>query len=309
MLKIYFKTTKNRRLAKIKKVTGGSWVNISEAAQEDLEEVVKLTDLTLLDLRDTLDIQELPRIERHRYSLMIFVRIPTERMDNSSFIHTTPLTCIITDKYFITISPVKNHILKDIQKSSLPIATTQRSKLLVYLLLKISQSFTSQVKLISHQVASKKKRIENIKDSDIGELIKYEDILNQYTSALIPMRNVFENLVEAGYLKFYQEDQELFDDAVISMRQSVDICQVNLKSIKSLRESYQIVFTNRLNKVIQFLTAFTIIMTIPTIIASLYGMNVSLPMAGNPFAFVYVLLISLGIIILFFILFYKKRWL
>jgi magnesium transporter len=115
--------------------------------------------------------------------------------------------------------------------------------------------------------------------------------------------------MSSSYLKFYREDQDLFDDMLNSIRQSVDICQVNLKSIKSLRESYQILFTNRLNKIIQFLTAFTIVMTIPTIIASLYGMNVELPLAGSKFAFLYVLFFSSFGIAAFLFLFYKKKWL
>ena len=95
---------------------------------------------------------------------------------------------------------------------------------------------------------------------------------------------------------------------IISINQSVDLCDVSIKSIQSLRDSYQIIFTNRLNKVMKFLTAFTIIMTIPTIIASVYGMNVKLPMASNPLAFIYVLIIGFVISLFFFILFVKKKW-
>lgn len=309
MLKIYFKTAKSNRLNKIKKIRDGVWININQAEHDDLEKVAEITDLDLLDLQDTLDLQELPRIERHKDSIILFVRTPIEKDGDHQFIHTTPLSIIISDKYFITISAEKNKIVKEVQKGSVSAATTQRGKLLVYLLLRVSQSFTNRVKGISYEVLSKKKQIENIKNNDISELIKYEDVLNQYISALIPMRNVFENLVSGGYFRFYQEDQDLFDDMINSIRQSVDICQVNLKSIKSLRESYQVVFTNRLNKVIQFLTAFTIIMTIPTIIASLYGMNVRLPLSESPYAFGYVLLFSFIGVILFMLFFYKKKWL
>jgi len=308
MLKIYFNTTKSRRLHKVKQIREGVWINISEAQHYDLEEIAKLTDLEILDLQDVLDLQELPRIERHKNSVILFVRSPLEKHSSQDFIHTTSLAIIVTDKYFITVSPDRNSIIKDVQKANLSVATTQRGKLLVYLLLKISQSFTQKVKEISYEVLSKKKSIDNIKNSDISELIKYEDILNQYISALVPMRNVFETLLTGGHVKFYQEDQDLFDDMVISIRQSVDICQVTLKSINSLRESYQVVFTNRLNKVIQFLTGFTIIMTIPTIIASLYGMNVRLPLAESPYAFIYVILFSFIGIFLFSFLFYKKKW-
>ncbi len=309
MLKVYFKTAKSHRLNKIKKIREGAWINISEAEHEDLEKVAKLTDLEFLDLQDTLDLQELPRIERHKKSTLLFVRVPKERRESHDFIHTVPLAIVIDDKYFVTISPIKDPLIKNIQKSRLGIATTQRGKFLVYLLLKISQSFTREVKAISYEVASKKKQLDKIKDSDIGELIKYEDILNQYISALIPMRNVFENLINMAYFNFYKEDQDLFDDMLIAIRQSVDICQVNLKSIKSLRDSYQIVFTNRLNRVIKFLTSFTIIMSIPTSIASFFGMNVRLPFEYDPLAFVYIFLFSILVILLFLLIFYKKKWL
>jgi len=165
------------------------------------------------------------------------------------------------------------------------------------------------VREVNNLVASQKKKIENITDSDINELIRYEDLLNQYMSALIPVRNVFEAMLNGNYFKLEEEDSDLLNDMVISIRQSTEVCQVNLKSIKSLRDSYQILFTNKLNRTIQFLTAFTIIMTIPTIVASLFGMNVTLPFATDHFAFIYVLGISFVAVIVFLFIFYKKKWL
>ena len=309
MLKIYFKTAKGRRIEKIKNIRDGVWINASVIEHDDLDTIASLTDLDLLDLQDAMDLHELPRMERHGKTLVFFVRIPREQIDDKEIIHTTPITFIISDKYFISLSLFEDKVIKDVLKNSLAIATTQRGKLFVYILLKIAQRFTARVREVNNSIASKKKKIENIKDSDINELIKYEDVLNQYISALIPMRSVLENISSNNYLQLYEEDKDLFNDMIISIRQSVEICQVNLKSIKSLRDSYQIIFTNKLNKVIQFLTAFTIIMTIPTIIASLFGMNVKLPLANSPLAFLYVLLLSSLIVGIFLFIFYKKKWL
>ncbi len=309
MLNIYFKTAKGNRIEQLDQVRDGAWINASHLEHDDLEKLASMADLDLLDLQDVLDLHELPRTERQEKTLLVFVRIPREQISDKDIIHTTPLTFIITEKYFISLALFEDKVIKDILKNSLSIATTQKAKLLVYILLKISQRFTSRVREVNNQVASQKKKIENIQDSDINELIKFEDILNQYVSALIPMRSVFENIAAGNYLPLYEEDQDLLNDMIISIRQSVEICQVNLKSIKSLRDSYQILFTNKLNKVIQFLTAFTIIMTIPTIIASLFGMNVSLPLANHNLAFVYVLGISVVAVGVFLFIFYKKKWL
>ncbi len=309
MLNIYFKNSKTNRLENIGKIKDGVWINASHLEHDDLEKITKMANLDLLDLQDVLDLHELPRIERQEKTLLFFVRIPREKIDDREIIHTTPLTFIITEKYFISLALFEDKVIKDILKNSLAIATDQKAKLLIHIFLKISQRFTSRVREVNNLVASQKKKIENITDADINELIKYEDLLNQYMSALIPVRNVFEGMVPGNYFKLEEEDNDLLNDMIISIRQSAEICQVNLKSIKSLRDSYQILFTNKLNRTIQFLTAFTIIMTIPTIVASLFGMNVALPFATHPLAFVYVLVISFVAVGVFFLIFYKKKWL
>ncbi len=309
MLNIYFKNSKTNRLENLEKIKDGVWINASHLEHDDLERLAKMADLDLLDLQDVLDLHELPRIERQEKTLLFFVRIPREQVDDKEIIHTTPLTFIITEKYFISLALFEDKVIKDILKNSLSIATTQKAKLLIHIFLKISQRFTTRVREVNNLVASQKKKIENITDADINELIKYEDLLNQYMSALIPVRNVFEAMLHGNYFKLEEEDSDLLNDMVISIRQSTEVCQVNLKSIKSLRDSYQILFTNKLNRTIQFLTAFTIIMTIPTIVASLFGMNVTLPFAADHFAFVYVLGISLLAVVIFFFIFYKKKWL
>lgn len=309
MLDIYFKNEKGNRLENIDQVRDGVWINASHLEHDDLEKLASMTDLDLLDLQDVLDLHELPRIERQEKTLLFFVRIPREQIDDKEIIHTTPLTFIITEKYFISLALFEDKVIKDILKNSLVIATSQKAKLLIYIFLKISQRFTLRVREVNNLVASQKKKIENIKDSDINELIRYEDLLNQYISALLPVRGVFENIVAGNYFQLEEEDNDLLNDMIISIRQSAEICQVNLKSIKSLRDSYQILFTNKLNRTIQFLTAFTIIMTIPTIVASLFGMNVTLPFATHPLAFVFVLLISFLTVGIFMVVFYKKKWL
>jgi len=309
MLEIYYKTTKVKRQAKLKKLRDGAWIDVKKANEIDLKKIADITGLSFLDLKDALDPHELPRIERVGENIIIFVRSPKMHHDARDLIHTDLLTIIITSQYFITICASENKIIKNTIKQKLDIATTQRGKLLVYLLLQISHEFTRSIKDVRNNVLSQERNINKIKNSDIISLIRSEEILNQHISALIPMKNVFESIADGKYIHLYREDENLFDDLIISIRQSTDLCQVNIKSIKTLRDSYQIIFTNKLNKIIQFLTAFTIIMTIPTIVASLYGMNVDLPLANSPFAFFYVLLISILISFIFLFTFYKKRWL
>jgi len=188
-------------------------------------------------------------------------------------------------------------------------STTQRSKFLIYILLLISKSFTREIKNIRSKVFHQKKSLENVESLDIVDLIKIEEILNQYISVLIPMKNVFEAIANGAYIHLFSDDADLLEDMIISIKQSTDICTVNVKSIKSLRESYQIIFTNRLNKTIRLLTSFAVVLTVPMIIASIYGMNISLPFQDNPLAFSYVLIFTFLASLLFLLLFYIKKWL
>jgi magnesium transporter len=307
MIEIYFKDIKKQKIEEINDVRDGCWINIENAKEEDLNYVAKLTGLDMPDLDDILDPYELPRIEREGENIIVFVRDAQE--ESKEDIYTSLLTLIVTPRYFFTISSSKNKIINSVIEKGIGFSTTQRSKMLIYILLLISKNFTKQIKKIRTSVFYQKKNLEKVESLDIVELIKNEEIFNQYTSVLIPMKNVFEAIAGGGYVHLYSYDTDLLEDMIISIKQSADICSVNMKSIRSLRESYQAIFTNRLNKTIRFLTSFTIVLTIPTIIASIYGMNVDLPFQNNPAAFLYVLIFTLLISLIFFIIFYIKKWL
>ena len=128
-------------------------------------------------------------------------------------------------------------------------------------------------------------------------------------SALLPLRNVLEAITSGKYTNLYEKDHELLDDLLNAVRQSEDLCNISLKSIRSLRDSYQIIFTNNLHKTIKLLTALTILFNIPTMTASLYGMNVQLPFAQHPWAFFYIMGATLMFVILAVLYFQRKRWL
>ncbi|MDD3292503.1 MAG: magnesium transporter CorA family protein [Candidatus Pacebacteria bacterium] len=307
MIELYFKDVKKEKLEKIKDVKDGCWINIENAKEEDLEYVAKLTGLDMPDLDDVLDPYELPRIEREGENIIIFVRDAQE--ENKEDIYTSLLTLIVTPRYFFTISPSKNKIINSMIDKGISPSTTQRSKMLISILLLISKNFTKQIKKIRTSVFYQKKKIDDVESLDIVELIKNEEIVNQYISVLFPMRNVFEAIGSGGYVHLYSYDTDLLEDMIISIKQSADICSVSEKSIRSLRESYQAIFTNRLNKTIRLLTSFTIILTVPTIIASIYGMNIGLPFQENPLAFLFILALIFLISSVFFIIFYVNKWL
>lgn len=296
MITTYFNTAKRKKLQEIDEIRHGSWIHITNATNADLETITTLTGLSLADIDDSLDPLETPRIEYHDGVVIIFVRQPTTQAQ----VHTETLTIIVTNQYFITISPTDHEFIAEFLRAENPPATTQTTKLLLLVLLKLTRSFTQQVKKVRNTVLTQERsNIETVTNREIVQLIYNEEVLHQYLSALTPMRSVFESLLLKKYIHFHEDDNDLLEDLLISIRQSVDVCQADLKSIQNLRDSYQIIFTNRLNTAIQTLTVLTVVLTIPTIIGSFYGMNVQLPFMESGQAFPAIVGISVGISLIF----------
>ena len=308
MIEYYFKTAKDENFLNLGTPREGCWIHVEEASTTDLEQICQLTSLEITDLQDCLDKYEIPRIEKVKNTVLIFTRHPIE-LDVAVGLYTATLTMLLSPHYFITISPQKNSIIRSFISKKNKLSTLQRSKLMIHLFLRVTQEFMIQIRRVRHNVMTQEKEMIRVESEEITTLTRHEEILNQYLSTLEPTRNVLEGITSGRYTNLYEKDHELLEDLSLALSQSEDLCNIAVKSIRSLRDSYQIIFTNNLHKTIKLLTALTIIFNIPTIVASIYGMNVELPFARGTHAF---LLVLSGIILfsLFALLFFRKRrWL
>lgn len=306
MLEIYFKTVRDTEFKRTLDFRPGCWIYAKEATLEDLTKIAEVTALDLNDIRDSLDKYELPRIEHVDDNILFFVRHPGT---NEFGLYTETLTMILTNTFVIAISPHRSEIIENLISSNTSMGTTQKSKLILHILLKITQDYTNSIKRVRHSILGAEEPPKIVDSNAIKVLTKNEEILNQYLTALVPMRNLLETMASGRYMNLYEQDLDLLEDLMIAMHQSEDVCRVNIKSIRSLRDSYHIIFTNDVNRTIKLLTAVTIIFTIPTIVASIYGMNVALPFQTSPIAFPIVMGITILSCIVAIFLFHKYRWL
>ena len=176
-------------------------------------------------------------------------------------------------------------------------------------LLQAIHDFTLKIKKAKYSLIEQEKNITSIDSQTILMITKNEGKLNQYLSSLVPMGTLLKAITRGRLVALYEKDQDLLEDLLLAINQSEDLCMVNIKSIRSLRETYQSLFTNDTNKTIKLLTAITIIFTIPTIISSIYGMNVALPFATKSHAFILIMLITFVLCIFSLWIFFRKKWL
>lgn len=306
MIEIYFKNAQETEFQKITEFKPGSWIYVIDANLEDLAKIIELTGLDMADVRDSLDKQELPRIEHIGENSLFFTRHPSQA---ELGMYTQTLTIILAKSYIIAISPGRSEIIEQLLSANTPLGTAQKAKLILHILLKITQDYTHNIKRVRQSIIGAEQPIKPVDSDSILVLTKNEEILNQYLTSLVPLRNVMDSMGRGRNMNLYEQDLDLLEDLVIAIGQSQDLCSVNIKSIRSLRDSYHIIFTNDVNKTIKLLTALTIVFTVPTIIASIYGMNVTLPFQGSPYAFLIVMGITAIFSVAAVLFFLRKKWL
>ncbi len=306
MRSIFYKSLKDREVKRLDKIKRGCWIHFDEAGKTDVEEASKLAGIEYADISESLDIYELPRIEKENGAVIIYVRVPTEKQ--GEFLrHTKLITLIITSDYIITISKIKSSFIRLLLEDP-DLTTTQRTKFILKFFSYAAARYTNSIRRIRDDIVKKTSRVSRISNKIIVELLRYQEVLEEYHLALAPTRNIIQAIKDAGYLTFYEEDKDLLEDLQINIQQSLDICVVNLKNLVAMRDSYQIIFTNDLNRVIKFLTGFTIILTIPNIISGIYGMNVNLPLQESQWAFAFVIAFIIVSSVAVFRVFRDKNW-
>lgn len=305
-IKIYYRETPEAELQELKEPRPGCWIHVDQATPSDLQQVSSWTAISETALSDCLDKYEIPRCERTDGNLLIYMRYPT---DQETGLYTSTLTLILTNGQFITICPHHCMMTKQFFEQRVPFTTTQSGRLLMQLLLKINQEFSGQIRRLRYNVVSAEKEMIKVDSDDITALTKNEEILNQYLASLTPVRSTLQNMLTPRFANFYEKEREMLEDLLNAFLQSEDFCNNVIKSIRSLRDAYQIIFTNNLHKTIKLLTALTIILSIPTMTASVYGMNIKLPFEQSAFAFLLVMAITGVLSLMALWVFKKKGWL
>jgi len=306
MIKIYKKTIKEAELTEVNDLILGSWVRVVDPTSEEVKLLADQTGIALDILEDAVDESELPRIEYDEGNLVVILRIP---VSNGQQVISTPLTIIITNKYIVTISLKPNEIIAKFLDGKVEFFTTQKSKFMLNIFNEAVRSYDRIIKSLAKNINRQKFQLDSLKNKDILNLVQQEEVLNNFIYSLVPNANVFDRILKGKYVKLYEQDEDLVEDLLIDAHQVIDLCDTNIKTIKNIREAYQTILSNNLNKLLKFLTSITIILTLPTIIASVYGMNVQLPGAGDHYAFFYIAGFTVIVMAVVWGIFNWKKWL
>lgn len=305
MINIYKKTIKDNVLLGLDNFEKGCWISITNPCRRELENVRIKLNLEATILEDGLDDNEIPRIHFERGIFYLIIRFP---MEEAGSIITAPFLVCITNELFVTMCKKENHILNRFSETKLPFCTTQKTQLLLKILLEIFNSYEHYLSRIIKDIKHKKIKIDDLNNKDILFLVQEEETLNEFESSLAHNIGMIEKIFSGRYVDLYEKDKDITEDLLMDSRQALEMSKVALKSIRNIREAYSTILSNELNKVIKILTGATIVITIPTIVASLFGMNVNLPFENVPYAFFYILFIIIFLSLSLFFVLSKHKW-
>lgn len=310
MISIFQRTIRDEKVNAIEEFRSGSWIYVESPTQEELSKVAKDFELEEDLLKDGCDPYEVPRMEVEKNAIYIYTRVPVK---TNNEITTAPLLIVLGVDFFLTISNDRHSFFRKMISQGNDFFTSQKTAMLIHVFSEILGIYNESLTNIRRQVRVVSDHIEQIKNDDIVKFLNFEGIINDFLSALIPTGTILSDLLSGkapkDLIKLYEADQDSIEDLFLYTTQTIELCKTSLKSIVNIREAYSIIMTNNLNRAIKLLTALTIIVAIPTLITSMFGMNVKFPFSGESLMVFWVIVVimlgSVGFTAFFFV---KKNW-
>lgn len=277
MIKYYYKSIRHDRMQELTEAKRGTWLYVEAPSERELEALAEKYHLELGHLRDALDADEMPRLEKEGDQSYIFIRFAYKTVDGE--LATAPLLFIFTGEVMITVALVRLSCLDKFLSGRVDFATTQRAKLLLQILHQIVDQYDTYINTTSKQIKVIRARLRGheIRNQDFVDFVTIEDELNEFLGALLPTNATLRRLLLGRHVPLFDEDQDIIEDLLLNNEQSIEACSSNIKSIVNIREAYSSISSNNLNRTMKLLTAATVLLALPNVFFGMYGMNVQLP--------------------------------
>lgn len=291
----------------INQMEEGCWIALTNPSASELLDVSERYNIDIDHLRAPLDEEERSRIEIEDDYTLVLVDIPTveERKGKDRFI-TIPLAIILSKEVIITICLEETSILKSFMDGRVKgFYTHMKTRFILQILYKNASVFLQYLRIIDRKSEEVEYKLhQSQKNRELIELLELEKSLVYFTTSLRSNEVVLEKLLKSESVKKYPEDTELLEDVIIENKQAIEMANIYSGILSGTMDAFASVISNNLNIVMKFLATVTIIMSIPTMIASFYGMNFdNIPLGSHPYGFYLVTLgafVLTGIIAFFF---------
>lgn len=301
----------------LKEIAGpaaNAWISMTNPDESEIKEISEKCGVEPSVLKSALDTDERSRIDVDENYTMVLVNIPTveEQKDERELYSTIPLGIITAGNMIITVclenTPVLKYFATGIPRD---FRTNMKSRFILQILYQNALLYLQYL----HTIDKKSDEVENklhksTKNSELIELLRLEKSLVYFTTALRSNEAVLEKLLRTEIIRKYPEDSDLLEDVIVENKQAIEMANIYSGILSGMMDAFASVISNNLNIVMKVLAIVTIVMSIPNVIFSAYGMNVAtggMPFASSPYGFISIIGISLLISLIVALIFGKIK--
>ena len=312
MFKIYNTDIQTSEFKEIEEVKKGSWINMISPSNEEIKQICKKLQINEDFIRDSLDSEEKPRIEIEEDdgTILFVIDVPVIEKENETNEYTTmPLGIIfVRDDYIITVSLRKYMVIERFVKSKIKnFATYMKSRFLFQIMLENSSEYLKYLKRINKETEIAESTLKNsMKNRELLKMLSLEKSLVYFTTSIRANEVVMEKTLRGKFIKLYEDDEDILEDAIIENKQAIEMGKIYSDILNGTMDAYASIISNNLNGVMKFLTSITIVLAIPTMVSSFWGMNVKLPFETQKYGFIIMIAIS-GLLTLIVTWWLKKK--
>ncbi|MBN1632005.1 MAG: magnesium transporter CorA family protein [Thermoleophilia bacterium] len=304
--------TTSTGLTRLEEFEPDCWIDLVSPTEEELERVSRELEIPLDLLRGPLDEEEKSRVDVEDGLTHVIVDIPVlVREEDQKGYETIPLGMLVHHDYFITTCLRANPILGEFERGTIKGFTTfWKTRFLLQILQQVSAFYLRYLGRIDRETDKVERELRaSLKNAEIFDLLGLQKSLVYFTTSLRANEAVLQKLLRTKTIKMYEEDEDLLEDVIVENRQASEMAKIYTDILTGMMDAFTSVISNNLNRVMKFLTSVTILLSIPTIIASMWGMNVDLPFKNYQYAFIVTIAIWVVISGVLAVVFWRKNYL
>ena len=299
MKTIYKTSEENGRLEEITNYCDGNWVCLISPTAEEVKDVSQHFEIELQDMISALDEDERARVDADDDYTLIIIDVPYREVENGQDGYgTVPMAIILGDKkqkYIITICLREMPLLEDFRSGKIKkFYTYKKTRFIIQLLYRNATYYLQYLRMLERSSGKIEQELhKSTRNEELFQLLSLDKSLVYLSNSLRANELVLDRLMRLESVKKYPEDEELLEDAIVENKQAIEMANVYSSILDVTMEAYSSVISNNLNSVMKVLTSITIIMTIPTMIFSFFGMNVPLPWQNTATGALVICILSL----------------
>lgn len=295
MMKIYKTLDEQGFFREQTKLEKGCWINLINPTAQEINTLCNSIGVREEFIRYPLDQEEKARIDVEDDQTLIVIDLPTVEKNDGEIegFTTIPIGMIVVrDDYFITVCTAESPILREFIDCRVKgFFTFKKTRFILQILYKTAVYYLNYLKFINRETDKAENRLQkSMRNQELIRLLELEKSLVYFTTSLKSNEIVMEKLMRSKFIKMYEEDEDILEDAIIENRQAIEMGTIYRDILSGTMDAYASVISNNLNIVMKFLASVTIVISIPTIVSSIWGMNVAgLPFANDAFGFIKVM--------------------